>query len=68
MTSPCCMACKFFMKNDSTDFKEITGRCRRRAPVPTIMPMGAQFRLVWPGVNGNEWCGEFIHINAGKET
>lgn len=57
-----CAKCRFF---DATDHlnanNQLTGVCRRHAPVPRIGTI--EFRdsteAYWPEVDGVDWCGEF---------
>ena len=43
------------------------GRCRRRAPVATILTvLGAMTELRWPEVvSSHDWCGEWERAEGG---
>lgn len=60
-----CRSCKFWDFNSDKDTDQI-GRCRRRAPIPTItaktdpnQEFGCSF-FVWPMTHHGDWCGDWV--------
>lgn len=74
-----CWKCKFFdpsepvsaTKTTVGDFSvvhyELDGRCRRNAPFPIVDDETEIGRAIWPWVDGEDWCGEFVECNRSVD-
>lgn len=52
-----CSACAFFLA-----YENDVGECRRYAPRPIVTIDPDAQAIVWPGVMGCDWCGEWAPI------
>jgi hypothetical protein len=56
MTPASCLLCLYYTPDLNPQAAPGNGICRRKTPVPVLIPQGAF--TVWPTVKPTDWCGE----------
>lgn len=55
-----CDLCRHFDRDATADGPGVSGWCRRNPPAAVIE--GDSVTVIWPPVDNEDWCGEFVRM------